>query len=69
MNNILLDMLIKDEKKSNRLLYSSGPYWHHKNRRTIYQLKKRFKNFRNLYSGVGTSFSDNLVPILEMNTI
>ncbi len=55
-------MLIKDEKKSNRLLYSSGPYWHHKNRRTIYQLKKKnLKNFRNLYSGVGTSFSDNLV--------
>ena len=46
MNNILLDILIKDEKKSNRLLYSSGPYWDYKNRRTIYQLKKKnLKNF------------------------
>ena len=62
MNNILLDMLIKDEKKSNTLLYSSGPYWNYKNRRTIYELKKKnLKNFRNLHSGVGTSFCDNLV--------
>ena len=62
MNKILLDILIKDEKKSNRLLYSSGPYWDYKNRRTIYQLKKKnLKNFRNLNSGVGTSFCDNLV--------
>ena len=55
-------MLIKDEKKSNRLLYSSGPYWDYKNRRTIHQLKKKnLKNFRNLHSGVGSSFCDNLV--------
>jgi len=58
----LLDKLISDEKKINKSLYSSGPYWDYKNKKTIYQLKKKsLKNFRNLYSGVGTSFCDNLV--------
>ena len=62
MNNILLNELIKDEKRNNKTLYSSGPYWDYKNRKTIYQLrKKKLKNFRNLYSGVGTSFCDNLI--------
>jgi len=59
---MLLDTLIKDEKKVNKSLYSSGPYWDYKSKRTIYQLKKKsLKNFRNLSSGVGTSFCDNLV--------
>ena len=62
MNYDLLNLLIKDEKKKNRLLYSSGPYWDYKNKKTIYQLKKNnLENFRSLYSGVGTSFVDNLV--------
>ena len=62
MNYDLLNLLIKDEKKKNRLLYSSGPYWGYKNKKTIYQLKKNnLENFRSLYSGVGTSFVDNLV--------
>ena len=36
----LLDKLISDEKKINKKLYTSGPYWDYKNKRTIYQLKK-----------------------------
>ena len=62
MKNALLDILIKDEKKKDRSLYSSGPYWNYKNKKTIYQLKKNnLENFRNLHSGAGTSFCDNLV--------
>ena len=58
----LLDKLVSDEKTINKNLYSSGPYWDYKNKKTIYQLKKKsLKNFRNLYSGVGTSFCDNLI--------
>lgn len=58
----LLKTLIDDEKKIDRSLYSSGPYWNYKNTRTIYQLKKKsLKNFRGLHSGVGSSFCDNLV--------
>ena len=58
----LLDLLIRDEKKINNPLYSSGPYWQHKNKRTISQIKKKsLKNFRGLDAGIGTSFSDNLV--------
>ena len=59
---MLLDKLIKDEKKINKLLYTSGPYWNYKNKRSILEIKKKgLKNFRGLNSGVGTSFSDNLV--------
>ena len=58
----LLDELISDEKTINKNLYSSGPYWDYKNKKTIYQLKKNsLKNFRNLHSGVGTSYCDNLI--------
>ncbi len=57
----LLNLLIKDEKKINRKLYSSGPYWSYKNRKTIYQIKKKgISDFRGVNSGVGTSFTDNL---------
>ena len=57
----LLNLLIKDEKKINRKLYSSGPYWSYKNLKTIYQIKKRgISDFRGISSGVGTSFTDNL---------
>tara|TARA_B100001093_G_scaffold114022_2_gene106314 strand:+ start:2189 stop:3208 length:1020 start_codon:yes stop_codon:yes gene_type:complete len=59
--NLFLN-LIEDEKKTNQNLYSSGPYWKHKNRRTIYQIKKnKINNFRGINSGIGTSFSDNIV--------
>ena len=32
---LLLDELIKDEKKVNKILYSSGPYWQYANKRAI----------------------------------
>lgn len=58
---MLLDELIKDEKKIDKLLYSSGQYWAYKNKRAILEIKKKgLKNFRGLTSGIGTSFADNL---------
>jgi len=61
-DNILLDELIKDEKKINRALYSSGPYWDYKNSRAIIEIKKKgLKDFRGITAGIGTSFADNLV--------
>ena len=62
MSQKLLVDLVNDEKRLNNYLYSGGPYWRHKNKRTIYQLKKKgLSNFRGIDSGVGTSFSDNIV--------
>lgn len=59
---MLLDNLIKEEKKINRLLYSSGPYWDYKNKRAILEIKKKgLSDFRGTSSGIGTSFADNLV--------
>ena len=58
---MLLDELIKDEKKVNRILYSSGPYWDYKNKRAILEIKKKgLKDFRGLTAGIGSSFADNL---------
>ena len=57
---MLIDELIKDEKKNDRLLYSSGPYWDYKNSRAILEIKKKgIQDFRGLTAGIGTSFSDN----------
>ena len=62
MSTELLNLLIKDEKKINNPLYSSGKYWQHKNKRTISQIKKKsLKNFRGIDAGIGTSFSDSMV--------
>ncbi len=59
---MLLDILIKDEKKNDNKLYSSGPYWKYKNKKTISEIKKEgLKDFRGISSGIGTSFTDNLV--------
>ena len=59
---MLLNELIKDEKKNDRMLYSSGPYWDLKNRKAILEIKKKgLKDFRGLTTGIGTSFADNLV--------
>jgi putative sugar O-methyltransferase len=59
---MLLDNLIKDEKKINKLLYSSGPYWDYKNSRAILEIKKKgLDDFRGTSAGIGTSFADNLV--------
>ena len=58
----LLEVLINDEKKNDRKLYSPGPYWNYKNLRTIFEIKKKgLKDFRSFNSGVGTSFADNLI--------
>ena len=59
---MLIDELITDEKKNNKSLYSSGPYWNYKNSRAILEIKKRgIQDFRGLTAGIGTSFSDNQV--------
>ena len=59
---MLLDELIRDEKKINRDLYSSGPYWDYKNSRAILEIKKKvIKDFRGLTAGIATSFADNQV--------
>jgi len=57
---MLIDELVKDEKKIDRSLYSSGPYWNYKNSRAILEIKKKgIKDFRGLTAGIGTSFSDS----------
>ena len=59
---MLIDNLIKDEKKINRLLYSSGQYWDYKNNRSILEIKKKgLSDFRGITAGIGTSFADNQV--------
>ena len=40
-NVMLLNELIKDEKKIDKTLYSSGPYWDYKNSRAILEIKKK----------------------------
>ena len=57
----LLTTLVSDEKKINKNLYSSGPYWDYKNKRTITEInKKGLGEFRGLSTGIGTSFADNI---------
>lgn len=59
---MLINELIKDEKKIDKILYSSGPYWSYKNSRTIDEIKRKgLKDFRGITAGIGTSFADNLV--------
>ena len=59
---MLLNLLVKDEKKIDKELYSSGPYWNYKNRRAIIEIKKKgLEDFRGITAGIGTSFADNLV--------
>ena len=58
---MLIDNLIKDEKKINRLLYSSGQYWDYKNNRSRLEIKKKgLSDFRGTSAGIGTSFADNI---------
>ena len=58
----LLNLLVKDEKKHNSKLYSAGPYWKYKTKKILYCLKKvGISEFRGLNSGVGTSYTDNIV--------
>ena len=59
---MLLKELIKDEKKNDKELYSSGPYWDYKNNRAILEIQKKGLNdFRGMTAGIGTSFADNLI--------
>jgi putative sugar O-methyltransferase len=59
---MLLDELIKDEKKNDKILYSSGSYWDYKNRRAILEIRKKgLKDFRGITAGIGSSFADNLI--------
>ena len=59
---MLLDELIKDEKKIDKSLYSAGPYWDYKNRRAVIEIKKKGLNdFRGINAGIGTSYADNLI--------
>ena len=58
----LLENLLVDEKKINNHLYSAGPYWKYKTKEIVYWLKKKgLENFRGSNSGVGTSYTDNVV--------
>ena len=58
----LLEALVEDQKKHNKSLYSSGPYWDYKNSRAILEIKKRgLDDFRGTSAAIGTSFADNLV--------
>ena len=57
-----LNDLVKDEKRINKKLYSSGPYWNYKNSRAIIEIKKKgLSDFRGVTAGIGTSFADNQV--------
>lgn len=58
----LLNILEKDSKKNKNKLYDPGPYWNYKAKKILYWLKKNgLDSFRGLNSGVGTSYSDNIV--------
>lgn len=58
----LINILLKDEKKVDRNLYSAGPYWDYKTKKILYWLnKKGLDNFRGINSGVGASYTDTIV--------
>ena len=57
----LIEELIQDEKKIDKSLYSSGPYWEYKNLHSIIEIKKKgISDFRGLNSGAGISFTDTM---------
>lgn len=60
--NKLLKLLEKDNYACKNSLYKPGPYWDYKTKKILYWLKKKgLENFRGISSGVGTSYTDNLV--------
>ena len=60
MNKELIDALVNDEK-SNKALYSAGPFWSYKCNKILYQIKnKGIQKFRGFDNGVGTSFTDSI---------
>ena len=59
---MIIDELIKDEKKINKSLYSCGSYWEYKKKKIILEIKKKgLKDFRGITSGAGTSYTDNMI--------
>jgi putative sugar O-methyltransferase len=57
----LLEQLLKDEKKIDKELYSSGSYWSYKNSKSLIELRlKGMSDFRGNNNGTGTSYTDNL---------
>mgnify|MGYP001183045096 FL=1 len=58
----LLSLLEKHNRFQKNPLYKPGPYWDYKTKKILYWLKKKGLNdFRGLDSGVGTSYTDNVV--------
>ena len=37
----LLKTLVEDQEKNDKSLYSSGPYWNYKNKRTLSEIKRK----------------------------
>ena len=61
-NYLLLNSLVNDEKKINRKLYSAGPYWGYKTKKILHSIKKvGINDFRGFDSGVGSSYTDNII--------
>ncbi len=59
---LLFEKICEDEKKVNRDLYTSGPYWSLKNIRAIREIREKgILNFRGSGSSLGSSFTDNEV--------
>ena len=57
----LLKTLVEDQE-NDKSLYSSGPYWNYKNKRTLSEIKRKgLKTLEGTSTGIGTSFSDNHV--------
>ena len=58
----LLKILSKDESMQDQKLYTAGPYWKEKAKKINYELiHKGLEDFRGYYSGVGTSYCDNVI--------
>ena len=66
---MLIDELILAEKKIDRTLYSSGPYWDYKNSRAILEIKKkglndfRGKNFSEFKNKLADILVEKIYPI------
>jgi putative sugar O-methyltransferase len=58
----LLKELNRDQHLQSQNLYVPGKYWNNKAKKISYELQKKgLDNFRGYYSGVGTSYCDNIV--------
>ena len=62
INHKLFNKLLKDEKKVDATLYTSGPMWRYQNFKISYQIRKKgLNNFRGIESGVGSGYCDNVM--------